>query len=518
MQLTALVIVQQHFSRQRALAVGIASAGAGLGSFMWPALTRMLLNEYGLRGTILLMGGIFLHAVPFAALYIPPSKKNGAAVSEIPKIVEENGGIKNKNNKHLTDTSSLYFGSTLSMPTLYQQKPQDIVVSSPTEGEVEAQDFMSTGFLNRKQYNRIMLMSGHSHGCIHDTCQRMLQTKPIVAKTFDKQGPSVCGVGNINVLTASMPNVARVDLASPVSPSSCISNSSMCLEWTDAEKETRKQHLLSVNEIETDTEIKASPENSNQNKDENVDTDKADNVDSDCLNLNHEGSGSQLINKNYNNNTKNISKDSIQTEAKLADVFFDRIDNKQKTFSVDEKCMSSCCVNSRDTTGKLSHEMCVDHHHICHAYSARKECIVMTKVMHAVSSLLGLTLLGQWRMWLLLIGFFFQTLGMLTPTFFLPVKLLSDDGMGENFIDSRSVVMLVSIVGITDTVGRLLFGAVGSAAGDHVSPLVMFSLLSALAGGSSIVSTALGISTFPTLAVYTAMYGIFLGEEMYNVV
>ena len=142
----------------------------------------------------------------------------------------------------------------------------------------------------------------------------------------------------------------------------------------------------------------------------------------------------------------------------------------------------------------------------------------MTKVMHAVSSLLGLTLLGQWRMWLLLIGFFFQTLGMLTPTFFLPVKLLSDDRMGENFIDSRSVVMLVSIVGITDTVGRLLFGAVGSAAGDHVSPLVMFSLLSALAGGSSIVSTALGISTFPTLAVYTAMYGIFLGEEMYNVV
>ena len=150
MQLPALVIVQQHFTTHRSLAVGIASAGAGLGSFIWPAIIRYFLEQFALRGTVLLMGGIFLHSIAFAALYIPPKGKRLTSMN-----------LEKASN-------SLFFGSTVSMPSLYQKK-----------FEVDEGFGSQAIFLSRKLYQNIIMedpksfeyyYKGHSQDCVRGQC------------------------------------------------------------------------------------------------------------------------------------------------------------------------------------------------------------------------------------------------------------------------------------------------------------------------------------------------------------
>ncbi len=64
-------IISQYFGKQRAIACGISYAGATVGAFIFPLFIEWQLKEYGLRGTLLLMGGIrdsiqtILQSIPF---------------------------------------------------------------------------------------------------------------------------------------------------------------------------------------------------------------------------------------------------------------------------------------------------------------------------------------------------------------------------------------------------------------------------------------------------------------------
>ena len=68
MYLPAVVSVNQWFEKRRALAVGLAVCGSGLGTMVFAPLTRELLNEYNISGTLIIYSGIFLQCAVFAAL------------------------------------------------------------------------------------------------------------------------------------------------------------------------------------------------------------------------------------------------------------------------------------------------------------------------------------------------------------------------------------------------------------------------------------------------------------------
>ncbi|XP_062567429.1 monocarboxylate transporter 14-like [Saccostrea cucullata] len=84
----------QHRKIQN-LAVGVASAGGGVGAFIFPPVVRHLENEYGWKGMFMMMGGIALHMCVFGLLYRPlpntdenenPTKKKGRrASSHVPE-------------------------------------------------------------------------------------------------------------------------------------------------------------------------------------------------------------------------------------------------------------------------------------------------------------------------------------------------------------------------------------------------------------------------------------------------
>ncbi|KAB1266241.1 Monocarboxylate transporter 11 [Camelus dromedarius] len=67
----ALGTVSRYFSRRRVLAVGLALTGNGISSLLLAPALQFLLDNFGWRGALLLLGAITLHLTPCGALLRP---------------------------------------------------------------------------------------------------------------------------------------------------------------------------------------------------------------------------------------------------------------------------------------------------------------------------------------------------------------------------------------------------------------------------------------------------------------
>ncbi|XP_069674660.1 monocarboxylate transporter 9-like isoform X3 [Periplaneta americana] len=68
---SSYLAINSYFVSRRGLAMGICQAAIGLGFIAVPYLVQAMLNTYGFRGTMLLLGGIALNSVVGALLYHP---------------------------------------------------------------------------------------------------------------------------------------------------------------------------------------------------------------------------------------------------------------------------------------------------------------------------------------------------------------------------------------------------------------------------------------------------------------
>ncbi|KAK0158485.1 hypothetical protein PV328_009482 [Microctonus aethiopoides] len=67
-------IVTSYFVRLRGLANGLCISGSALGSIFLPPVLRILLEQFGYRGAVLIMGGLMLNVWAAALLYDPVEK------------------------------------------------------------------------------------------------------------------------------------------------------------------------------------------------------------------------------------------------------------------------------------------------------------------------------------------------------------------------------------------------------------------------------------------------------------
>ncbi|XP_004926421.2 monocarboxylate transporter 9 [Bombyx mori] len=65
----AVVIVAYYFDKKRSLATGISVCGSGIGTFIFAPLTNVMLDEYGWRGTTLILAGLFLNMAVCGLLF-----------------------------------------------------------------------------------------------------------------------------------------------------------------------------------------------------------------------------------------------------------------------------------------------------------------------------------------------------------------------------------------------------------------------------------------------------------------
>lgn len=66
-------MTQQYFDKRRSLAMGIVSSGIGVIMLIGPLFTRVTVDAYGWRGTMLLLSAITLHGIPLSMLIRPVS-------------------------------------------------------------------------------------------------------------------------------------------------------------------------------------------------------------------------------------------------------------------------------------------------------------------------------------------------------------------------------------------------------------------------------------------------------------
>ncbi|CAH1141987.1 unnamed protein product [Phyllotreta striolata] len=98
--LPAVVCVGYYFETKRSLATGIAVCGSGVGTCVFAPLATMLLEEYGWRGANLILAGLILNCAIFGALMRPLEypKDNGEKpllqrMAEERKLAMERGSI-----------------------------------------------------------------------------------------------------------------------------------------------------------------------------------------------------------------------------------------------------------------------------------------------------------------------------------------------------------------------------------------------------------------------------------------
>ncbi|XP_065287783.1 monocarboxylate transporter 13-like isoform X1 [Dermacentor albipictus] len=134
--ITLHVLVNQHFKKYKGLALGIMYTGCTASAFIFPRLLLFLANGYGFRGSMLIYGGITMHATALALLLKKPDSTQHNSEHEKPTDAEKKAGIftverKERNNletpgeeattnKTPPDHTNLLYGMTvLRSPMLY---------------------------------------------------------------------------------------------------------------------------------------------------------------------------------------------------------------------------------------------------------------------------------------------------------------------------------------------------------------------------------------------------------------
>ncbi|CAG2192268.1 unnamed protein product [Mytilus edulis] len=75
--LSTLVCVGHHFEKRRSFAMGISLSGSGVGIFVFAPVVRILIEEYGWRGTLLIEAGFILNIIVCGAFFRPMQKQSG---------------------------------------------------------------------------------------------------------------------------------------------------------------------------------------------------------------------------------------------------------------------------------------------------------------------------------------------------------------------------------------------------------------------------------------------------------
>ena len=73
-----LSLLSEYFVHKRSTASGVAFAGGSLGGFVLPPIIASANVEYGVRGTLMILGGVWLHLLVIAAVMFPLPPRTAA--------------------------------------------------------------------------------------------------------------------------------------------------------------------------------------------------------------------------------------------------------------------------------------------------------------------------------------------------------------------------------------------------------------------------------------------------------
>ncbi|XP_067005965.2 monocarboxylate transporter 14 [Anabrus simplex] len=112
---TAVVSIAYWFDKKRTLATGLGACGTGIGTFVYAPMTTYFIQEYGWRGTILLLAGTFLNMCVCGALMRDPEwwtleQTKSASLSTGNKSMKGASSCGSISGRSVTDVESQFPG------------------------------------------------------------------------------------------------------------------------------------------------------------------------------------------------------------------------------------------------------------------------------------------------------------------------------------------------------------------------------------------------------------------------
>ncbi|CAC5418739.1 unnamed protein product [Mytilus coruscus] len=140
-----VVMIGCYFKRIRTVANGIALSGASVGTFVIPPLMEFLLKTYGLQGTYLILGGLYLFVAVSGALYRPltfySSERKAGENDEKHKLIKEDlNDSSRKGTNVVQDTTNQVISRTCDTYT-----DLEIQIDSEVNQEKSVSFFTSNG-------------------------------------------------------------------------------------------------------------------------------------------------------------------------------------------------------------------------------------------------------------------------------------------------------------------------------------------------------------------------------------
>lgn len=143
----SVVIVAYYFDKKRSFATGLAVCGSGIGTFIFAPLIQLLLDEYGWRGTTLILAGLFLNLVVC-----------GALMRDLPWTSEKQKSLakERKRNRHMKrmNKGSSADSFSVSNSTNTASVLQPIIESQKEEESDELPDRLCSSLVNLPTYVR----------------------------------------------------------------------------------------------------------------------------------------------------------------------------------------------------------------------------------------------------------------------------------------------------------------------------------------------------------------------------
>lgn len=457
----AVIAVGFYFERWRALATGIAVCGSGIGTFLMAPLCTLLIDSYGWRGALIIQAGLILNCAVFGTLFRPLEPIKVALAQ--PDV-------------NFVDTGDQKKSSAEQLPLLFRiKKDRDDAIKKCDSSASFADNASITAEPKAGPRSRFLKTSNNN--------KYPTATQVLVRSTTALSGNRRSSSSSLNAQTNSL-HASNTSTASPTKSRKRLSGTS---SYTDAEQQEEEgKPVLAVNEVPEDVTLKRVPtcneilkpvEEERRGSDETTEMlEEADTV--------------MIIQTDKRNRHSSecscISRDVGVRPLYRDDIFFGGSLQKLPQYTSQNSVAYHMSVTRLPSKKDVMQE--VD-----------QECRLCPEaVRRTVATMLDMSLLRSPTFLLLSLSGFITMMG-----FYVPFTYLKDRAEVSGIEPSKSV-WLVSTIGITNTIGRVMCGVVSSL--PSVDALLINNVALTVGGVVTIIS---GLSlSFGYQIFYSSVFGL----------
>ncbi|XP_059175113.1 monocarboxylate transporter 12-B-like [Physella acuta] len=491
--LPAIVCVAQYFEKRRSFATGLAVCGSGFGTFILAPVTEILVHEYQWSGAMLILGGIILNVIACGIIFRPleapfPETGKNLPGSESEALIPDISDSLNDTTKNSVAVEEIELIVDKNFSTAQQAG----------DGEFKEKD----GQLSADEGLQLIANLQKKNALPSGTPKFINNTKTNQAKEHSLS----LSLPNKNALNNSLArNISTNNTKDePVSDSESQPETTS----TDVTSSLNTSQPTDSSKVKIYTEVNGVSKNRGTKEGNNIvylsvsqcitgNSDFADNpaamaCSDSALNRqlpSHDSEGTAVKRR-----SKRLSESSTSSHlAPLSrkDIFYSgSLQNIPMYRSHPDVYKTTVTSTSEKQETELD------------SSKEKGGFAVLSEFRRTMKDMLSLSLLKNPVFLMFAVSNFFTSIGFNMPFIFLPdrAKLAG--------IDADKAALLLSVIGIANTAGRVIFGFLSDR--PWVNRLFLYNTALTICGAATALSPVLG-GTYGLLVAYAAVFGVFIG-------